>query len=181
VNNFVTYNGVGALEQHGGTLAPGFSRTDTSLAGLSTISGDYLLDTDGVLEIELFGKDPGVSYDQLRVIGAVNLDADSLGGGTLDLKLGFAPEVGDEFVILDNDGLDAIFGRFRDLVDLATFDETYLGSVYTFRISYFAFTEFGNDVLLRVIDCVAIPAPGALVLVCFGVGLAGWLRTRKTI
>ncbi len=181
VNHFITYNGVGALEQHGGTLAPGFSRTETSLASLSTISGDYLLDTAGVLEIELFGTDPGVSYDQLRVYGQVDLDADSLGGGTLDLKLNFAPAIGDEFVILDNDGLDAIFGRFHDLPDLATFDEKYMGSWYRFQISYFAFTDTGKDVMLRMLGQVAIPAPGALVLAGLGAGLTGWLRKHRTV
>jgi hypothetical protein len=182
VNTFITYGGAGALEQRGGTLAPGFSRTDTSLAGLSIISGDYLLDTAGVLEIELFGTDPGVSYDQLRVYGLVDLDADSLGGGALDVKLNFAPEIGDEFVIIDNDGRDAIFGRFRDLPELAQFQEAYLGTLYMFEISYcYGLGDVGNDVVLRMIGQAAIPAPGALVLAGLGVGLTGWLRRRRTV
>ena len=178
---FNTPGGTGYLEQHGGTLAPGFSHTQTSLAGVSTISGNYLLDTGGVLEIELFGTDPA-AYDQLRVYGMVDLDADLQGGGTLDVRLNFGPLIDDQFVIVDNDSFDAISGRFLGLSDLATFDETYLDSLYRFQISYFGGT--GNDVMLKVlekIDHIVIPAPGAVVLVGIGAGCLSWLRRRRTI
>jgi hypothetical protein len=179
VNNFITYGGTGNLEQHGGTLAPGFSRTETALPGVSTISGGYRLDSAGVLAIELFGVDPGIGYDQLGVHGPINLDADAGGGGVLDVTLNFAPDVGTEFVIVDNYGLDPIAGRFHDLQELAMFDEQFLDLIYTFQISYVAFTGTGNDVVLRVIHQATIPAPGALVLAGIGAGCLGWWRRRR--
>jgi hypothetical protein len=181
VNNFITPGGAGNLEQHGGILAPGYSRTETSLAGLTTISGGYLLDSPGILEIEMFGPDPALGYDQLGVFGPINLNADGLGGGVLDVKLDFAPEVGKEFVILDNYGADPIAGQFHDLAELATFDERFLDYLYTFQISYCAFVPAGNDVVLRVIAQTAVPAPGALVLAGLGMAGTGWLRRRRRL
>jgi hypothetical protein len=179
VNNFITPGSTGSLEQHGGILAPGFSRTETALPGLTTISGGYRLDSAGILEIEMFGPDPVVGYDQLGVYGPINLDADGLGGGILDVKLSFAPNVGEEFVIIDNYGHDPVAGRFHDLAELATFDTRFLDYLYTFQISYSAFAPTGNDVVLRVIDLTALPAPSALVLAGLGLAGASWLRRRR--
>ena len=82
-----TFNG--SLDQKGGTLAPGFSRTDTSVTGLATVNGDYNLFSAGTLEIELMGTSPGSEFDQLIVNGEVNLNADSGTGGILDVILTF--------------------------------------------------------------------------------------------
>jgi hypothetical protein len=175
LGTFDTYGGVGALEQLGGTLAPGFSRTETSLPGLATINGDYLLASSGLLEIELFGTEPGTGYDQLMVNGLVDLNSDLLTGGTLDLILQFGPQEGDEFLIIDNASTDPVSGRFMGLPEGKWFTETYLGQAYEFQISYFGFT--GNDVVLTA-GTHPVPAPGALVLGGIGVGLLGWLRRR---
>jgi hypothetical protein len=181
VDNFITPGGTGNLEQHGGTLAPGYSRTETGLPGLTTISGGYLLDSPGILEIEMFGPDPALGYDQLGVFGPIDLDADGQGGGVLDVKLNFAPAVGAEFVIVDNYGTDPVAGQFHDLAELATFDERFLGYLYTFQISYCAFAQLGNDVVLRVIHQTAVPAPGAFLLAGLGMAGTGWLRRQRRL
>jgi hypothetical protein len=179
LGTFNTYGGIGAVNQEGGTLAPGFSRTETSLPGIATINGDFNLYSGGILEVELFGLTIGLDYDQLAVNGAVNLNADALGGGLLDLMLGFAPTVGDGFLIVDNDGSDPIAGHFSGLSEGNTFIESFLGAAFTFQISYLGHT--GNDVVLRTLTSEQIPAPAALVLGSFGVGLVSWLRRRRAL
>lgn len=182
VNDFTTFGSVGTLEQKGGTLAPGFDlmdRAQTSLAGTSILRGNYQLDTPGTLEIELFGTTPGTGYDQLRVLGSVDL------AGSLDVKLGFESQIGELFTVLDNDLTDAVGGQFAGLTEMGTFDESYLDYTYEFRISYLGGT--GNDVTLTVVNKtgsgtpVVIPAPGALLLGAFGVGLLPWLRRRRLL
>lgn len=181
VNDFTTYGSAGTLEQKGGTLAPGFSRTETALPGTSIIRGNYQLDAPGTLEIELFGNAAGTGYDQVKVLGAVNLAS-----GNLDLKLNYEPLVGTQFVIIDNDLTDPVTGQFASLPGSGTLDETYLGDTYRFQISYNSFGA-GNDVVLEMVEKlggwtpVTIPAPGALVLASMGAGLLNWLRRRRTL
>lgn len=182
VETFNTYEGVGALEQKGGTLAPGFSLAsplDTSLPGRAIINGDYLLKSGGTLEIELFGTEPVPSYDQLAVFGDVDLNSDLAAGGILDLILHFGPAIGDEFLIIENDSTDPVSGWFAGLPEGTWLTETYLGQPYAFQISYFGFT--GNDVVLRAGTNPPIPAPGTLVLGSIGVSLVSWLRRRKIL
>ena len=85
----------------------------------------------------LNGTTAGTGYDQLSVIGTVNLAT-----ATLNVNLAFTPELGGAFTLIQNDGTDAVVGTFAGLPQGATL---LLGGM-TFQISYVGGT--GNDVVL---------------------------------
>ena len=122
---------VGAVHvASGGVLAPGASAGILTTGNLSLAAGAHLA-------IELGGLNPGL-YDQLKVHGSVDLT-----GATLDAALinGFAPISG-EYVLIDNDGADAVIGTFAGLAEGA-----FLNGSMTLSISYHG--GDGNDVVLR--------------------------------
>ena len=79
----------GTVDNHA-TVAPGAS------PGTLTISGDYVQESDGVLNIQLGGTTAGTQYDRLLVSGNVTL------GGTLNVTTinSFVPAAGNTFQIL---------------------------------------------------------------------------------
>ena len=131
----------------GGTLAPGDSQNTSSLGVLT--SGDVTLAAGAHLSMELGGTTAGL-YDQLQVHGAV-----SLGGATLDGTLvnGFAPTIGNSFLLIDNDGTDAVNGTFLGLAEGARLA---IGGA-SFAISYQG--GDGNDVTLTAVQPLPPPPP----------------------
>jgi hypothetical protein len=79
----------------------------------------------------------GTSYDQLNVHGVVNL-----AGITLSASLNYAASVNDQFVIINNDGSDAVTGTFTSLPQGK---KLYIGN-QLFQITYTGGS--GNDVVL---------------------------------
>jgi hypothetical protein len=73
-----------------GVLIPGIP------TGTMTVNGKYVQKTDGVLIIDIGGKNPGVNFDLLSVSGQATLS------GTLKINLinNFLPAIGDSFSIL---------------------------------------------------------------------------------
>lgn len=122
-----------ALTVNGGTLAPGTS------PGTFTANGPFALGSTGTFAIELNGLTPGTLHDQLAVTGAVSL------AGKLQVSAGFAAADQDKFVVLANDGSDAISGTFAGLPEGAIVSA---GSRF-FKISYTGGT--GNDVELTAL------------------------------
>ncbi|MEZ6134274.1 MAG: SdrD B-like domain-containing protein [Pirellulaceae bacterium] len=118
----------------GGTLSPGFS------PGMLH-TGSLQLGGGAIYSVEINGGTPGAAgYDQTIVSGSVDL-SDS----QLSLSLGYVPDVGDQFLILDNDGVDEILGTFADLGEGQAI---YLGSNLEAVISYMGGS--GNDIELTV-------------------------------
>ncbi|QYO65841.1 FG-GAP repeat domain-containing protein [Leptolyngbya sp. 7M] len=114
----------------------------SSPTGILTISGGLTLSQNGAFACKIAGTTPGSGgYDQLNVLGPVVLNDSLLAPVPWD---GFVPSVGDEFVIINNDGSDPVSGTFLDLPEGAIF----AGPLNTaFRISYVGGT--GNDVTIR--------------------------------
>jgi hypothetical protein len=139
--------------QAGGTLAPGAS------PGILTISGNLTLASNAVFAVELNGTIVGSQYDQVNVIGSVNI-TDSV----LNITLGYTPNPtnGDTFVIVNNDDVDGINGLFRDLTGNVLSNNTeFSEGGGQFKIRYDAGT--GNDVVL-----IAVPEPSMLLLASLG-------------
>jgi cysteine-rich repeat protein len=89
------------------------------------------------LEIDLAGTTAGVDYAQLNVTGTVKLNNTNLA-----VSLSFSPLVGQTFVLVNNDGGDAVVGTFSGRPEGSTIT---LGASQ-FRVSYAG--GDGNDVTL---------------------------------
>jgi autotransporter-associated beta strand protein len=132
-----------------GSLAPGSS------AGCLTGS-NLTFTATGRHYAELLGTTPCTGYDQMVIRGAIGL-----ANASLLLSALFPPaepvSLGDRFVILNNDGADAVTGMFNGLPDGTEFN---LGA-YRYRINY------GNDVVLTA---VSLPINGAAATITTGNG-----------
>ena len=114
---------------------------------------------NGGLIAELTGPNPGAGgYDQLNVTGTV-----SLANATLTVIPAFTNPVplGQQFVIVNNDGADAITGTFAGLPEGSAIS----AGAYSFHISYVGGT--GNDVVLSL---TSIPGAAGSATVTSGDG-----------
>ena len=135
----------------GGTLAPGSS------VGILRVDGALTLTLGATYLIELNGPTVGTQHDQTAVTGAV-----VLGDATLSLRLGFQPEPGMMFTIIENGGTDGVSGIFAGLSEGMTVAADGQG----FSISYAGGS--GNDVVLTAI----IPEPRTWLLLAMGLLLS---------
>ncbi len=135
---------LGTVTMSSGSVAPGNSPGCLGTGDLTYTGGNYV--------VELNGTVPCTGYDQVAVVGAVNLGTNT----TLNIARlsSFAPEKNTSFAIILNDASDAVLGNFKDLVDGSTF--TLDG--YTYQINYNA--GDGNDVFLLVTDTPTAPDTG---------------------
>lgn len=102
-------NGIGTIEGNlknsGGHIKPGHS------PGSITINGNFTQMAGGVLDMEVGGTTPGVSYDQMLINGTAYL------GGALDVVrwAGFVPNDGDVYILFE---YYAKVGNFSTFVDV---------------------------------------------------------------
>jgi hypothetical protein len=81
---------------------------------------------DGLsFQVAIDGTTPGTDYDQVEVTGTVDLT-----GMTLSTSIGYSATIGDEFTIIDNDGVDAVVGSFAGLNDGDLFSDSGLTYQY---------------------------------------------------
>ncbi len=127
-----TVNGAVSVAS-GGTLAPGVTVGTLHSANVTLSSG-------ATFAVGITGATVDTQYDQLDANGTVNL-----GGATLALSGAFVPTTGQSFMLIDNDGSDAVTGTFAGLSQ---------GSIVNFNgvtlaVSYTGGT--GNDVVLTAV------------------------------
>ena len=147
---------VGTLTSTIGNIAPG-----TSPGKLT--SGNFSLTGPAAFLIDIQGTVPGTSYDQMVVNGTVNL-----GNATLTITTSsFTPVGGNEFVLISNDGTDAVKGTFKDYAN----NSIVTVNGINFQITYFG--GDGNDVVLRtpvqqpVISSAAPSSNGGTIQITF--------------
>jgi len=129
---------VTAISAFSKTVGPGNS------PGILTASNVTLSGTS-TFAVELNSANPGTGYDQLNVVGSV-----ALNGAALAIPNASTFTGGESFIIINNDGTDAVTGTFSGFTNGANL--TIAGS--PFVISYAGGT--GNDVVLTQ---VASPPP----------------------
>ena len=131
-----TVNG-GLTVQSGGTLSPGIAGTDSGV-GTLTVNGGLTIQSGGTLAVDLVSTS---SHDKVDVTGTVDVNNATLtaGGSYTPVKT----SGGDSFIIIANDGSDAVTGTFTGLASGATLTLN-SGSV---TVSYAAGSN-SNDVVL---------------------------------
>ena len=122
-----------------GEIQPGNS---TPGLGQLPITGNTALSTGDILTIDVNGiTTPGTDYDQLKVTGTVDITDATL--TLVNNFVGTLPEA-NEFIIIDNDGTDAVIGTFNGLPNNASIPFN----------GQFVFVKYdggdGNDVVLVV-------------------------------
>jgi autotransporter-associated beta strand protein len=120
----------GGVVEPGDGTAPGVLRTK-----------NVTLTPEASVHLKIHGATPGTGYSQLHVTGTV-----SLGNAQLAIAAGGGEALhGAQYVIIDNDGTDAIDGTFQNLAEGAIIKQ----NGRTFRISYAGGT--GNDIVLTAL------------------------------
>jgi hypothetical protein len=139
-----------------GQVSPGQS------PGVLQVTSNLALADDSTLDLEINGLTPGEtagSHDQVDVTGTVTI------GENVALQLtttnGFSPLLGQQFVLLSNDGSDPIVGQFSGLPEGAILSN-FLGQPLSGRISYLGLDEAtGNDVVITIIEGNQAPTADA--------------------
>lgn len=140
-----------------GTIAPGQS------PGILTVSGNFAFADDSTYEVEVGGTTAGemtTNHDQINVTGTVTI------GSNVALELlqfnSFVPSANDEFVIVNNDGSDAVTGTFAGLPEGSLIPD-FLTSGGAAVISYMG--GDGNDIVLtEATTDVSVDGGGNLVI-----------------
>ncbi|MBV9468319.1 MAG: hypothetical protein JOZ57_03680, partial [Abitibacteriaceae bacterium] len=126
--NDPTFNNSGILNPGGSQQVAtdhsiGTRSVSASLAGVFSIYGNYNQSAGGILNMDIGGKVPGSSYDQVNIKGSAQL------GGTLNVKFqsGYVPQPGDTFEVLHYDSRQGAFNvHFQNLPP-----NTQLQTIYT--------------------------------------------------
>lgn len=160
---------VGNITGLGGWTIPGDNLSNPVHGALS--SGNLTLDPTSDFNVDLGGPATSGKYDRIKVTGSVTLS-----NATLHLTQSAMAKTNDQFVIIENDGVDAVQGTFAGLTNNAVF---VLGQSQTFKITYNG--GDGNDVVLTQLTIPPAPSMGGITNVgngqiqITGSGVPGWV------
>ena len=133
----VAGGGADDIVASGGSLSPAdFAKGTFQATGNVAFSGTHSY------RVDLTTTTPGTGHDQLHLTDAPSTLAL---GGTLDVDFDGVPTMGDQYVIISNEGVDAVTGAFTGLAEGASF----MANGTSFTISY-AGGSNNNDVVLTV-------------------------------
>lgn len=110
-----------------------------------------------VLDLDIEGTTPATDHDQIRIAGTIDLS-----GSQLQLAGTYDVQVGDQFVIIDNDGTEPISGTFDGLAEGAQVSNDFLGSGLPAFITYRG--HDGNDVVIEVGQTLVSVSRGDLLI-----------------
>jgi len=158
-----------------GTLSPGGLGT----ALQTTLMGDLAQLESGILDIEIGGFTPG-SFDFIDVTGTVTGGMAATGtpllmGGTINFSFLSGYDIAAEIALGQSMTCQFLNAGYLDGF-ASTLSYDFLGSPGGFQYSVF---QQDNGLFLRATN--SIPAPGALLLGCFGLALVGWRGRRARL
>jgi hypothetical protein len=99
------------------------------------------------LNIDIDGTTADTEYNQLKIVGKINLNNSGLSFSGSS----YTPILDDTFIIVNNDGTDAVIGTFDGLAEGGVIGG-FLGSELSATISYVG--GDGNDVVLTVVPAI---------------------------
>ncbi len=164
---FGSVSGAGPFTGTGSILFEGDLNPGNSPANV-LFEGNLHLGDSGALVMELGGLLVGTEYDRLTVHGDVSLN----GSLYVDLINGFRPKYGDEFLLIDNRGLNAISGQFAGLDHGSIFTST---GGQRYLVNYHAgFSGHGFAI-------TAVPEPSTTILILLTVGVIALGRRNRQV
>jgi hypothetical protein len=99
--------------------------------------------------------------------GTVNLNGDNLSGSNLVITVGGTITIGDQFTIINNEGINAVVGQFVQGI-------SYTSGAYNFSINYAG--GDGNDVVLTT---SAIPEPSTWIGGALAFAALAYMQRRR--
>lgn len=116
-----------------GIFSPGLS------PGTLSLVNEFNSSPTSIIEIDINGSVQGVDYDLLTIDGDANLD------GGINVSLGFAPSISDEFVILNTPGSG-------DTIDLCNLPSSTTASFGGFTYEFTIACRNSDELVLSVTD-----------------------------
>ncbi len=115
-----------------------------SPTGILTVQGNLTVGANGIVVIKILTRAGSTQNDRIRVNGMVTLSDSTL----TPIAIGDArPAIDESFLVVDNDGTDAVVGTFANLPEGATFKGAF---GLSFRITYRG--GDGNDVAITRVN-----------------------------